>query len=80
MKKLDKYTKIEVVYHYSKEEGTDGDYSDVEIKLNGKQVQTYDDDYHDKGRDKVVGWLDCYKFLMGGSAEPLVLHAADRKW
>lgn len=58
--------RIEVIYHYSKEDpDCDGDYYDVEIFFDEVLVQTYGDYYHDKGSIKVEAWLEGYFAALG---------------
>lgn len=55
---------VKVVTHYS-EEDTDfcGDYSSVEIFVNGVLAKEYGDYYHDKGSDKAEAFLDCLEYM-----------------
>jgi hypothetical protein len=51
-----KVNKIEIITHYTKS-NLDGDYSDVEVLLNGEQIGNWGDSYHDKGTEKAEGFV-----------------------
>jgi len=55
--------KIELILHHaSTDTECDGDYIDVEIKLDGETVQEYGDSYHDDGRERAEGWIDGFRY------------------
>lgn len=57
---------LKIVTHYFE---TDprflGDYTSVEVHLDGVKVVEYGDAYHDKGQDKAQGFVDAVKALVG---------------
>lgn len=57
--------KIKIVTHYAESDlDFSYDYLDIEIYVDDVCVQQYGDHYHDKGSEKVDGWLDGFKFAM----------------
>jgi len=56
--------KIKIITHYPKG-NLGGDYTSIEIKVNGKTVRKYGDSYHDKGKEISEGFLDGLFFLTG---------------
>lgn len=76
---MDKIKSIEVITHY--DVGDDdciGDYRDMEILINKKQVVSYGDYYHDKGHKKVQGFIDAVKYLTGFKGKTKYKNKADR--
>ena len=56
--------KLEIVTHFSIED-TDcgGDYYSIDVVApDGKAIASYGDYYHDKGREKVEGFLDGLRY------------------
>lgn len=51
-----------VIVHYGEDDPQCiSDYHRVEVFLNGKKVVEYADAYHDRGMDKVKGFLDALR-------------------
>lgn len=48
-----------VVFYEDDDPGFEGDYNSILILVNDHVVKEYGDDYHDSGRDKTEGFLDC---------------------
>lgn len=47
-----------------------GDYIDVELWLDGKMVESFGDDYHNKGDETLGGFLQGLKYAFGTLPEP----------
>lgn len=61
-----KSIKVEIVAHYVKnDEGMEGDYAAISVAVNGVKAAEYGDDYHDKGAEKVEGFVDALNFVYG---------------
>ena len=55
---------VKIVKHYSIEDPEFyGDYGSIQIFINGDLAIEYGDYYHDKGQEKVDGFLDALRFL-----------------
>lgn len=55
--------KIKVITHYAKDDtGFFGDYLSIDIKISNRIVVSFGDDYHDKGLEKLEGWIEGFKF------------------
>lgn len=51
-------TEFTVITHYSTDDqDCSGDYVDIELNINGCLYYTAGDHYHDKGRDRVEGYI-----------------------
>jgi|GEM_PF-6372807 len=62
--KLENIKSVEIVTHFLKDDPECiCDYTSVDILINGKRVEDYGDAYHDRGDEKVDGFLDALKFL-----------------
>lgn len=58
--------KVKVITHFYKDDlECGGDYAKVTIELNGNQVITYGDQYHEKGIEKSEGFIDALKLIYG---------------
>lgn len=56
---------IKIVTHYDRDDiDCSGDYASIDIYLNGTKIKSYGDYYHDKGSEKVDGFLDGLTMLM----------------
>lgn len=54
--------KIDVIWHYHKDDKKFlGDYWNIEVFIGQNKILEYGDDYHDKGQDKVNGFIDGVK-------------------
>ena len=68
---------IRVLTHYLKSDPQfQGDYVSVEIFANGLKLKSYGDYYHDKGTEKVAGFLDALR-LFEDIGTVVYEHAAD---
>lgn len=47
-----------------------GDYIDIELWLDGRLVESFGDDYHNKGKDTLEGFLQGLKYVFGTLPEP----------
>ncbi len=64
MKKAPK--EIRIVKHYYKDDPKFfGDYISIQLWIDGKCVYNLDDDYHDKGEDKIEGFKECLFYIYG---------------
>lgn len=48
----------------SREESFSGDYLEVRIFVEGRLAATYGDAYHDKGREKAVGFIEGMGYIL----------------
>lgn len=56
--------KVKVVMHFPKwDTKYYGDYSSIDVYIDGQCVTTYGDYYHDKGLDKVEGFIEGLRFF-----------------
>ena len=72
---------IEVVTHYHQDDvRCSSDYIDMEIFVDGEFVKSWGDDYHDKGHEKVEGFLEAVEHFFGSDQEITIkrTHVADR--
>ncbi len=74
---------VTITVHYPKsDKEMDGDYYDVTIDLTlGKlhYQQTYGDYYHEKGTEKVQGFVDALKLIYGSKFPIIRADVADRR-
>lgn len=61
---------VTVITHFDKDEDPDcsGDYREIEIKIEDEfttWIETYGDAYHDRGKEKVEGFIDGLKYAFG---------------
>lgn len=55
---------VKIVTHYSDQDPEFyGDYGSIEILINGVLAEEYGDYYHDKGREKSEGFMDCMEYM-----------------
>jgi hypothetical protein len=54
---------LNVVTHYNKECG--GDYTKITVEMDGTVLAEFGDQYHDKGKDKVYGYIQAFYDLFG---------------
>jgi hypothetical protein len=55
-----------VTYYPKSDEDFDGDYVSVALfDENGKEIVSYGDYYHDKGDEKMEGFIDGLKYILG---------------
>jgi len=71
---------IQIIQHFPiTDQDFIGDYYDIELKMNGVVAATFGDYYHDKGEDKVKGFLSCVEYLfVKKSYEVHEVRVADR--
>ena len=55
---MDEYIILVIIHFDQLDTNCSGDYHDITILINGILAQKYGDDYHDRGNDKVKGFLD----------------------
>lgn len=58
--------KVRIVTHYAEDDPKFmGDYCGIKLYFDDDRVPTvaYGDSYHDKGQEKIQGWIDCLKYL-----------------
>ena len=62
---MSKAPKFLAVAQYENKDDFGGDEFGVYLEIDGKKVVDYGDYYHDKGSEKVVGFVDGYCFALG---------------
>lgn len=74
--------KLTVVTHYCKDDPNfDSDYSDIEIlDTEGNQIAIYGDYYHDKGLEKIDGFIDGIRWATGKAIDVDEKCVADRDY
>ena len=59
---------ILITEHYNKEDKLfERDYLSIDIEVDGQLIKEYGDYYHDKGYEKMLGFLDALKYLVSVS-------------
>ena len=57
--------KIKKIIHYSEDDPEfSSDYTSIDLYINDKLVYTYGDYYHDKGQEKIEGFIDCIDYMV----------------
>ncbi len=73
---MDKNTaKVRIITHFPENER--GDYTEVSIEIQGKEIIRYGDSYHDSGRERAAGFMDAFKLLYTGKYEVEYVNVAD---
>ena len=55
-----------IVLHFDKEDySCEGEYFEVDVVVDGKLIQKYGDDYHDRGYEKAEGFISGLQFAKG---------------
>lgn len=70
---------VKIVTHYEQSD-TDcsGEYYDIEVFINNRLVAEYGDYYHDKGEEKVEGFIAALKLIYGNDIKIEKQSIADR--
>ena len=64
---------IEIIIHYCKDDPEYcGDYSSMELLIDGDIIAEYADAYHDHSQDKISGWIDCLQWVYGTNHMPKI--------
>jgi len=70
-----------VVYHYSVDDPKfTGDYYEIELFMEGSCVATWGDDYHDKGREKLAGFIQGVEWAKGEKVYIERINMADKNY
>ena len=78
--KIEEIKQIDIIKHFLiDDKDFSGDYCSIELRVNDENVIEYGDDYHDKGDEKVEGFLDALKYL-GCKVEPSHEEIADYEY
>lgn len=56
---------IEIITHYSKDDPQcNGDYRSVDVKIDGKMIESYGDSYHEKGDIRAESFVEGVKWAL----------------
>ena len=75
-----KEIEITQVIHFAKDDpDCFGDHVDIELIKDGEVIQNYGDYYHDKGQEKVEGFIAGMEYALGATVHLIIKKVADRE-